>query len=169
MPLGTSTTPLILSYVDVLCAHQDIIANLFFGHTHSDEFHVMSCPSKTLSNQHDDPYAVMFITSSITTYGGHIPSWRVLKYNKEDKVVVDYAQRSMDLAASNLKGEGVWDDLYQATVGYKISDLRPANMRTLALNMITDDNIWNLYRTVSAGGPGGDMPTDRLTEACQVG
>jgi len=160
VPLGSGVESIVRQYIEILCEYSEIIAGIFMGHTHNDEFRIVGCNGTGMD-------LVAFLTSSITTYDGHIPAWRMYDYERRSGVVMDYKQRSMDIVDSNQKEIGIWSDLYNTKEGYGVPVLSSESVKSIVKNFLVDDKIWNFYTTMSAGG-GEDIPTNRAEEFCKT-
>lgn len=118
------------TYKNIICPYQKNIISMFFGHTHYDEFRIMNCSSN---------YIPIYLAPSLTTYDGHIPSYRIFDYHS-----ADYTQYNMP------KLDGIWSKLYQ------YSEIYPKEMINIVQNF---DKYWKYYSSFSASG-GLDVLSD---------
>ena len=96
----------------------------FAGHTHMDEFRVLS--------NANGPYLGVRVAPSVTTYNGNVPTFTIADYDSSDGRMTDYEVISY-------RG-GSWQKEYRFSTAYGVSDYTPANLAKLAANMQDNDD-----------------------------
>jgi sphingomyelin phosphodiesterase len=119
------------------------IAGMFFGHSHSDSFHV------NRGVYSDAPTRVQFVTPSVTTYTDKNPSFRVYHGDSDSKLVVDYDQYRLNLPKANASPTStpVWDLAYSFKSQYGVSDMSPASLFALAQQIGSQQSLAITYLT----------------------
>lgn len=122
---------------------ENTVAGLFFGHSHSDSFHINR---GVYSNA---PTAVQFVTPSVTTYTDKNPSFRLYTGDTDTKQVVDYHQYRLNLpnANQNPTVSPVYDLAYTFKQEYGVSDMLPTTMYGLVLEIANNENLALTYLT----------------------
>ena len=107
------------------------IAGLFFGHTHTDEFHITRGIYSNL------PVKVQWVVPSLTTYTDHNPSFRMYEIDSETKQILDFTSYRMNISQANLNPNTppVWDAAYSFKEFYGVKDLTAQSVYNLALNI----------------------------------
>ena len=107
------------------------IAGLFYGHTHTDEFHV------NRGVYSGNPTKIQWIIPSVTTYSFHNPSFRVYTADEDTKLVVNFDQYRLNLTKANFypNTPPTWDLAYSFKEFYGVPDLSPQSVYELALNI----------------------------------
>ena len=97
-------------YIAIVDRFQNIIRGQFFGHTHYDEF-------KLISEYFDGnkTAGVVLTAPSLTTYSFQNPSFRIYEMDSDTKVMLDYFQYRLNLTEANAQeGEPQWKVAYTA-------------------------------------------------------
>jgi sphingomyelin phosphodiesterase len=107
------------NYYRIANRYESTIAGQFFGHTHSDEFHIMY--------DIDDPtraFSLTYMPGSATTYSFLNPGYRIYEvdgaYASSSYEVLNYRNVYMNLTEANSGLVPVWRDEYTAKVNKKV-------------------------------------------------
>ncbi|GAB6031400.1 hypothetical protein CHUAL_009180 [Chamberlinius hualienensis] len=111
------------NYRSILNRYKDTIAAHFYGHTHFDEFEIISDNKNT-------PVSVAFIGPSVTTYEGVNPAFRIYTLNSKSMQVEDYETHFLDIDDANGSGEAKW----KLITSMVCLIYRPIRLRTLLKN-----------------------------------
>ncbi|KAE8749617.1 hypothetical protein FOCC_FOCC003605 [Frankliniella occidentalis] len=138
---------------EILFRYESTVSGLFFGHNHWDEFQLFfdrTNPDKLR------PYAVAYVSPSVTPYEKPNPAYRVyyLDGERPDSTysVLDHDTWTMDLKAANREGSPQWMRLYSARRAYDMASLTPASWTKLVRDMATNDDLFDsFYRPVAFG------------------
>ncbi|KAL1923878.1 uncharacterized protein VTP21DRAFT_6913 [Calcarisporiella thermophila] len=154
-----------------------VIAGIFFGHTHRDEFEVFYSSDDDRDAKH--AIAVGYIAPSVTTYTNKNPTYRVYKVDAETFTVVDsltyYADISQASKWEKNDEEPEWKLEYSARKDYAFDSphapLTPAWWHTLTVQFEKNNELFDkffLYRTGSAGREGKCDSTCKKELICQM-
>jgi sphingomyelin phosphodiesterase len=107
----TFTTQCAKRYQALVDRFSNIVRGNFYGHTHYDEFRLM-----TEYFNHDKISGVIYTTPSLTTYESHNPSFRVYEVESKNMIMKNYYQYRLNItkANSNPFAEPEWEIVYNA-------------------------------------------------------
>ena len=108
-----------------------VVAGLFFGHTHRDEFQVMYAHNATQKTV-DNALTVAFLDESVTPFRDHNPGWRYYEVDEETFSIINIhhyysklnetfgSTSSIDIATHNITDDTppVWEYGYSARAAY---------------------------------------------------
>ncbi|KAL0213587.1 hypothetical protein RCL1_007213 [Eukaryota sp. TZLM3-RCL] len=132
--------------VKILEENIDVITSYHSAHQHSDSFALL-----VKNNQQVLP---VFVAPSVLMeqhqksgmgYEGNNPAVRLVKYDRETGLVLDYIQYWMNLEASNKLNKAVWDVEYRASEFFGVADLSGPNMYKALLKMAEDPEMLQQY------------------------
>jgi sphingomyelin phosphodiesterase len=108
---STYTTECSKRYQILVDRFQNIIRGNFYGHTHYDEFRVL-----TEYYNKDKVAGIIFTAPSLTTYSFQNPSFRIYELDSNNIILKDYHQYRLDLVEANLHpdNEPEWKIAYSA-------------------------------------------------------
>lgn len=106
--------------------YQHVIRGLYYGHTHQEEMAINHGFNLT------NPLQVMWVTASVTTETGINPSFRIFELDTETLLPVKIDKYWFNLTRANDLNEPVWHKMYEFTEEYKLEDLSPSSMASLA-------------------------------------
>lgn len=120
---------------------ENTIAGMFFGHSHSDSFHVNR---GVYSHQ---PTGIQFVGPSITTYTYKNPSFRVYTADFDTKQVTDINQYRLNLPAANNNPDAspVFELAYTFKQLYGVPDMSPQTIYDLGLNIANNETLALIY------------------------
>lgn len=129
----------------IVDTYSDVIAQLFFGHTHDDSFFVMK-DFATNTN----PIVVGLVSPSVTTYTEKNNAFRVYTYNRTSFELLNYHQFIQNLTQANIVGTPNWFIEYNPIEAYNMANLSPAEWYRVASaefpqnqTMINNYNYWH--------------------------
>jgi len=91
------------------------------------------------------PVMVTEICSSVTTFSGNNPSFKVIEFDKETMVPVNMKTYYLDVAAANESGEAKWALLHDYLDTYSMSDLSPSSFKDLSTRILHDPAVRETY------------------------
>lgn len=120
---------------------ENTIAGMFFGHSHSDSFHINRGVYTNL------PTKVQFVSPSITTYTDKNPSFRLYEADTDTKLVTNIYQYRVDLPKANLSPitNPTWDLAYIFKDLYNVPDMQPSTIYNLALQISNNQSLALTY------------------------
>jgi len=132
-------------YNRIVNRYEDVIAGIFYGHTHKDHFQLffdLDDPSRATK--------IGYVAQSQTSYSYLNPGYKVYYVDgaRTDKTygVVDHENWIMDLEQSNLDMTPHFQLLYTAKNEYNMMDMSPASHLELFNDMIVDGSpLFDLY------------------------
>ena len=132
---------------------ENIIAGMFFGHSHEDTFHI----NRGVYN--NNPTRIQFVSPSITTYTDKNPSFRIYTADNDTKLVTDYSQYRVDLPKANLNPSAPpqFELAYKFRSLYNVPDMQPQTLYELALQMNNNQTLALTY--LANQGTGVNPPT----------
>src|SRR4051812_38003261 len=104
----------------VVLEYSDVVVAQMYGHTHDDEFELLSGGSPAA------PVCPIFLAPSVTSVGDHNPSYRIYYLDPTSWQVLDYEQFIMNVTDANDAGNDTlpsWVLEYSAQEAYSLSDL----------------------------------------------
>lgn len=121
---------------DTIERFRNTIRGIFAGHTHTDKL-------KWTRERADNSKIVqtIYISNSLTTFGGMQPSFRVYEVDKDSGVIVDMVQYRLDLEKWNAEDPSVdptWDVIYRFKDAYQMTDMSRNSMQQLYDNLMND-------------------------------
>jgi sphingomyelin phosphodiesterase acid-like 3 len=127
-------------FLALVARYQDQVRISFAGHTHMDDFRVISDPKGT-------PLLATRITPALTPLFGNNPAFTVLLYSRTDASVADYA--TFYLANLAKVGPGVapeWTLEYTFKDAYKTPGYDAASLAALAKSLRTDETLRDTFK-----------------------
>ena len=105
--------------------YQHIVRFSLFGHTHDDSFAV----TQNINNTNN--IGVNLIAGSVTSYQNMNPSFNVITLDAELMIPINQETYYFNITAANL-GKPEWKLLHDFTQYYKIGDMSPDSLSSLA-------------------------------------
>ncbi|OQR76523.1 sphingomyelin phosphodiesterase-like [Tropilaelaps mercedesae] len=140
------------------------ITGQFYGHTHLDEFTVFYAEDRVT------PVGTAFVAPSATPYSAVNPAYKVFQY-REDGLLHNAITRSFDLTKANKRGLINWQVEYDAVGAYKLGDLTPSSLDSLANKLQTEPDVFDMFYHRNSPDPRWTNITDlrrsRIAEATQ--
>jgi sphingomyelin phosphodiesterase len=141
VPPGFGTVPAYSARLNaIFAAHRDVLAGLFYGHTHKDQVSVVTDPANA-----SDPLAVCYLAPSLTPFTNINPSFRAYYYNRTSGAVLDYEQFTMNLTFANEEDRPEFDLVYAARAAYGLEDLSPASWLQFGQALATNSSLMDAY------------------------
>jgi sphingomyelin phosphodiesterase acid-like 3 len=134
-------------FQELMRNYGDIVQIALAGHTHMDDFRVLSAPSGAV------PVAFR-ITPAVSPIFGNNPAFSVLEYSLSTGAISDVATYFLDLAKGG--DNPGWALEYRFSKAYRYSALTATNLEALAAGIRADPNIRQVYAhyyAVSAPSP----------------
>ncbi|KAI9292175.1 sphingomyelin phosphodiesterase [Neoconidiobolus thromboides FSU 785] len=137
-----------LQYNSISQRYKSTIVGQFFGHEHYDTFEI-SYDARSNKTE-ETAFQVGYLAPSMSTLGGHNPSFRIYKVDASNYKVVDYFHYSADLKeASKWTDDMEWKLLYTARDTYNPSYtgkyLDSKFWHNVVNKMKTDNELFNRY------------------------
>ena len=115
------------------------IRGQFFGHSHSDLFHVLYAQDRVT------PVGTQFVPGSLTTFTQMHPSFRVFEVDVDTGIPIKFHHYRLNLTKYNQLGTNVdkleWDEAYEVLSEYNLTDITPASMHLLRKKIKEDPVI----------------------------
>eukprot|EP01114_Cavostelium_apophysatum_P013258 TRINITY_DN3168_c0_g1_i1.p1 TRINITY_DN3168_c0_g1~~TRINITY_DN3168_c0_g1_i1.p1 ORF type:complete len:560 (-),score=98.35 TRINITY_DN3168_c0_g1_i1:24-1703(-) len=125
--------------VEIFTNYSDVIVAHFYGHTHEDQFEV-------ITNSKGDPLDVVYVAPSVTTFSMRNPTFRFYKYDTTTYEILDYNQYYANLTAANEPGQKLqWMLEYSALSEYDLPDMSAASWLDLANRIGSDESVWQKW------------------------
>ena len=140
--------------------YQNIIRGYFSGHSH-DEYLVMV-------HEYYDPEKatqINYVSSSLTTYTGKQPSFRMYLIDKKELYVQDFVQYRMNLTDSNEKRTPIWFISYNATDLFGVDSMN--DIEEVNKFKITPEYIQHEYTDVPGSEEKGNNPNIIFSAQCE--
>ena len=140
--------------------YQNIIRGYFSGHSH-DEYLVMV-------HEYYDPEKatqINYVSSSLTTYTGKQPSFRMYLIDKKELYVQDFVQYRMNLTDSNEKRTPIWFISYNATDLFGVDSMN--DLEEVNKFKITPEYIQHEYTDVPGSEEKGSNPNIIFSAQCE--
>jgi len=120
---------------------ENTIAGMFFGHSHSDSFHVNRAVDSNL------PTGIQFVGPSVTTYTDKNPSFRVYSADFDTKQVTNIWQYRLNLPAANANPDAspVFSLAYDFKDIYGVPDMNLQTLYSLGLNIGHNETLALIY------------------------
>ena len=120
---------------------ENIIAGMYFGHSHADSFHVHR---GVYTNK---PTAVHYVDPSITTYTNRNPSFRVYEADTDTKLITDYTEYRINLPSANINPSvaPVYNKAYSFKSQYGVPDMSPDSIYGVALDTANNETTALTY------------------------
>ena len=139
-----------------------VLRGSYAGHTHRDNFRVLSGNSGT-------PFLTTRITPSVSPVYHNNPAFTVLLYDRTDAIVKDYATFYLvNLAAVGPTVPPAWKLEYTFAKTYNATDYTPASIAALARSVRSDASVRQTFRQFYAvEAPSASIKDDDwMTFAC---
>lgn len=124
----------------IIAQYSDVIIGQMYGHTHEDSFLVFNDRSKF-----QIPVNFGLVNPSFTPYVGHNPAARLVAYNNNTKDIENIYTYWVDLNATNIADEMVFELEYELPSAYNMTDLSPHSWNALAQKMKSDVDLFDLF------------------------
>ena len=116
-------------------AYPDVLRTGYAGHTHMDDFRVLSAAS-------GKPLLALRISPAVSPVFGNNPAFTVLLYDRADATVKDFAGFSLtNLEQAGGAVPGKWALEYDFGKTYGAQDFTPARMAALAQNIRSEESV----------------------------
>jgi len=146
-----------IEYVKIVNRFQNIVVGQFYGHTHDDQFEVMT-------DESGDPTGVIYIAPSVTTFTYHNPAFRIYDYDQQFQML-DYHQFIANLTLANQLDKPTWFLEYSAISEYGMKDMTAQSFLNLAKRFETDDDLFQKW----LANFNTQMGSGKCTGSCKQG
>jgi len=123
-------------YVQIVNRFSTTIVGQFYGHTHDDEFEVITNGTHATGT--------VFLAPSVTTYTYHEPSYRIYEFDNTF-TLVNFEQYITNLTLANELDKPAWYLEYTAKEEYQMPDLSPASWAQLVEQFKYNDALFQTY------------------------
>jgi len=138
-------SPWVENYQKIITRYESTIMAQFHGHVHCDEFTVYRDANDTTR-----AVGVGYASPSLTTYSDYNPAYRIYTVDGDrensTRAILDHSTYYFDMSQAN---EGSlnpqWMLAYSAKEAYGLNSLNPSDWYELALNMETNDTLFQTY------------------------
>jgi len=140
------------SFLNLLQNYNGVITNGFTGHTHMDNFRVISVPQGNAK-------LPLHVTPAVSPIFSNNPAFKVVQYDTSNAAILN----SLTFVVSNLEqasqGQPLkWKIEYVATSAYNLPDLSARSLTTLASDIVSSETTRNTFMSYYAaqtpkGGP----------------
>lgn len=134
-------------FLELMHSYGDIVQIALAGHTHMDDFRILSTSSST-------PPVGFRITPAISPIFGNNPAFSVLNYNVSTGAVSDITTYYLDLVKGGDNPQ--WALEYRFSTAYGYAAFTPGNLETLAAAIHDNPNVRQIfagYYAASAPSP----------------
>lgn len=130
------------SFLSIVSSYEDVIVTMLFGHVHSDEFRTASSSQFNLS-------VPILMSSAVTPIYANNPSFKVFRYDKESKILLDSTMYSAPLA----EAYGNWTSFVNSSTNLGFANLTGKTIRAHSEQLINNETLWNeFYNTAYKAG-----------------
>lgn len=138
--------PAMDGFVAAISAHRDVVADGFAGHTHIDDFRVLTDSSGT-------NYFETHIAPSISRDHSNRPGFEIGVYDKQSGAMVDYAAEYLNDAVNGAATKPDWKLAYDFRQESHLPGYSAASLETLALLIRSSEAVRRrlMERTVVRG------------------
>eukprot|EP00041_Stephanoeca_diplocostata_P012269 m.205788 g.205788 ORF g.205788 m.205788 type:complete len:566 (+) comp18882_c0_seq1:205-1902(+) len=143
------------SFLSIVSTYDDVIMTMLFGHVHSDEF-------RTAAASKSDLTVPILMSSAITPIYDNNPSFKVFRYDKNTKALLDSTMYSAPL--SDVYGS--WKALVNSSTNLGFPNLTGSSICTHTERIVQNDSLWNeFYNTAYKAGV--LQPSCNVTSSCR--
>jgi hypothetical protein len=133
--------------MDILGEYAPLVEASFAGHTHMDEFRIVS------SNAH--PHFLVHITPSVSPVFGNNPSFQRFEYDKLLGTITDYTTYILkNFSSARNEGDTDWEMEYNYSMTYGQHGYTPANAAALYESLEHNSSASADYKRFYSGGTG---------------
>lgn len=125
-------------YFSILKDFRDIVVGQLFGHLHSEEFRLLEHPSEVTIKY------PLFMASSTTPIYGSNPSFRVVTYNEDSGLLVDYDTYYLGLDSES----PTWNQSQSFRESFQVPDMSSSSLDAIIKNMASNNGnvtLWNMF------------------------
>jgi len=143
-------------FLSLLKNYNGVITNAFTGHTHMDNFRVITLPQSSVQ-------IPLHITPAVSPIFNNNPAFKIVQYDTQNGGILN----SATFVASNIEqasqGSPVqWQLEYISSLTYNLPDLSAASLSALAENIVTSEKTRSTFMSYYAaqtpeGGPMSDQ------------
>jgi len=138
-------------FLELMRTYGNIVQLALAGHTHMDDFRVLT-PG-------DNTSQIAFkITPAISPIFGNNPAFSVLQYNLNTGDVSDIATYYLDLAKGG--ADPKWSLEYRFSTAYGYNTFSPENLRSLATRVHSDPTVRHLFASYYAASAPSPITAD---------
>ncbi|MCK4152319.1 hypothetical protein HFK88_08760 [Ralstonia pseudosolanacearum] len=137
---------------NILQRYPDQVRAIFTGHSHMDDFRV-------LSDSGGKPFAYERVIPSVTPFFRNNPGYQIYSYERATGAPLDYWARTY--AASGQSNTRAWRWEYGFQQAYNVGELSPDNLNTLAAAIAKDPATRAKYIAFYTGGANSGTITNR--------
>jgi len=115
---------------------QNVVRFGMTGHTHTEDFRVhnsMTNPEK--------PVFVTEVASSVTTFSGNNPSFKVIEFDKETMLPINMTTYYADIVEANKNNKPDWKIAHDYVNTYGMEDMSPSSFKDLSLRIFSDPAV----------------------------
>ncbi len=128
-------------FAALVARYKDVLTASYAGHTHMDDF-------RLLSDETGTPLLATRITPAVTPVFGNNPAFAVLLYDRADAVVNDSAVIYLaNLPQADRGALPDWRAEYDFAKTYGVTDYTPANLAALAQRIVADSGTAKDFAT----------------------
>eukprot|EP01104_Vermistella_antarctica_P013191 TRINITY_DN3961_c0_g5_i1.p1 TRINITY_DN3961_c0_g5~~TRINITY_DN3961_c0_g5_i1.p1 ORF type:complete len:651 (-),score=127.71 TRINITY_DN3961_c0_g5_i1:55-1914(-) len=124
------------TYFEIIANYGRPIKGQMFGHTHSDEFRVITSPTT------GELVSAMLIAGAISPVTIENPTFRVMMYNTSTMGLLDYDEYFADLDESNMNGNVTFQLEYEFQQAYQEANLNSTSMADVYRKLTTDISVY---------------------------
>jgi sphingomyelin phosphodiesterase acid-like 3 len=124
------------SFLNILAAHPGLVSFALAGHTHMDEYRILS------------PECVLEVTPGISPVFGNDPSYKIFTVDNSTFAPVDYQSIKYSLPTA----PNSFSDYYQFTQAYSMPSCSTASLTKLFPDLATNNAIQALFRSYYYSG-----------------
>ncbi|MSR59140.1 MAG: hypothetical protein EXS05_16095 [Planctomycetaceae bacterium] len=115
---------LIAKFLQLVRRHRSTIQMAFAGHTHMDDFRVISLE--------DEPVLLTKIVPAISPIFGNNPGYQVFRFDRESGTIADFQTIHLPLPGTGQAPSALWTAEYEFAQAYQLSPLNAATVVQLA-------------------------------------
>jgi hypothetical protein len=134
--------------VSLLTGYADVVTEIYAGHTHMDDFRVVTGPG-------GKPLTPIKIGPSVSPIFGNGPSFTVFDYNRANGAATDYAVHSIVPDPAGPMASS-WKTEYRFSIAYALPRYGPRNLMTLAGKIRADSTVRTMFGSFYTGQRGSN-------------
>lgn len=134
-------------FQQLVADYSDIVIGNFWGHTHKDQYILYKDENNNVVNQG-------YVMPSLVPNHWY-SSLRVYQYDRETYEILNYYQFSADVSQDKIEPKFYYD----AQTSYQMEDLSTESWKTLADEMVTNDDLFDKYYEHYYNGNPSNPPT----------
>lgn len=121
------------SFLELMGSYESVVANSFAGHSHRDDFRV-------ISGANGKPFFLTLISASVSPVYGNNPAFSFVLYDKRNGDLKDHAIMNLSNLEATASGSSPrWEIEYSFQIAYQRSDMSPVSLGQLADDIRSSD------------------------------